>query len=241
MTLGALTFRQKHLQFGVGVLAGLALALLALAVFSWLALEVRRGETLRFDGWVRSSLHQHASPGLTAAMKTFTVVGSSIPMLLLLATMVSAFWFARLCRQAMMMAIAMAGALIIELSLKHVFHRARPEPYFNVPLPTSYSFPSGHALSAACFYGMLALLVAARVRRRSYRIAIRTVCGLMIAAIGISRIYLGVHYPSDVVGGYTTACVWLVALNAAQNRFNYPGGWGGVRESGRRGAPAMPI
>ena len=186
------------------------------------------GETLRFDGWVRSSLHQHASPALTAAMKAFTVIGSSIPMLLLLATVVAAFRFARLPRQAMMMAIAMAGALVIELSLKHVFHRARPQPYFNVPLPTSYSFPSGHALSAACFYGMLALLVAARVRRRSYRIAIWTVCGLMIAMIGISRIYLGVHYPSDVVGGYTTACVWLVALNAAQNRFKAASRAGGL-------------
>lgn len=215
-------FRQKHLEFGAGVLAGLALALIALALFSWLALEVREGETLRFDSEVRSALHQHASPALTGIMKAFTVIGSSIPMLLLLATAVSVFWLAGLRRQAMMMVIAMAGALLIELSLKHVFHRARPQPYFDVPLPTSYSFPSGHALSAACFYGMLAMLVAARVQRRSYRIAIWLGCVLMIAMIGISRIYLGVHYPSDVAGGYTTACIWLVALDIAQERLNHP-------------------
>ena len=144
--------------------------LLALAVFSWLALEVREGETLRFDSEVRSALHQHASPALTAVMKAFTLIGSSIPMLLLIATAVSAFWLAGLRRQAMMLVIVMLGALVIELSLKHVFHRARPEPYFNVPLPSSYSFPSGHALSAACFYGMLALLLGARVRRGTYRL-----------------------------------------------------------------------
>lgn len=200
------------------MLGGLALALVALALFSWLALEVRRGETLRFDSEVRSTLHQHASPALTAVMKAFTLAGPSLPSLLLLATAVSAFWLAGLRRQAIMMLIAMAGALVIELSLKHVFHRARPEPYFNFPLPTSYSFPSGHALSAACFYGMLALLVAARVQRLSYRLAIWMACSAMIVMIGVSRIYLGVHYPSDVAAGYATACVWLVALALAQER-----------------------
>ncbi|MDQ2946089.1 MAG: phosphatase PAP2 family protein [Acidobacteriota bacterium] len=212
-------FRAKHLEFGVGVVAGLALAIIALALFSWLALEVREGETLRFDSDVRSALHQHASPALTAVMKAFTVIGSSIPMLLLIVTAVLAFWLAGLRRQAMMMVIVMVGALVIELSLKHVFHRARPEPYFNVPLPSSYSFPSGHALSAACFYGMLALLLGARVRRWIYRLGIWILCGLMIVMIGVSRIYLGVHYPSDVAAGYTTACIWLVALDLAQERF----------------------
>ena len=212
-------FRTKHLEFGVGVVAGLALAIIALALFSWLALEVREGETLRFDSSVRSALHQQASPALTAVMKAFTVIGSSIPMLLLLAATVSAFWLGGLRRQAMMMVIVMAGSLVIELSLKHVFLRARPEPYFNVPLPSSYSFPSGHALSAACFYGMLALLLAARVRRGTYRLGIWILCGLMIVMIGVSRIYLGVHYPSDVAAGYTTACIWLVTLDLAQERF----------------------
>ena len=200
-------------------MAGLALAIIALALFSWLALEVRERETLRFDSSVRSALHQQASPALTVVMKAFTVIGSSIPMLLLLAATVSAFWLGGLRRQAMMMVIVMAGSLVIELSLKHVFHRARPEPYFNVPLPSSYSFPSGHALSAACFYGMLALLLAARVRRETYRLGIWILCGLMIVMIGVSRIYLGVHYPSDVAAGYTTACIWLVTLDLAQERF----------------------
>ncbi|MDQ6758785.1 MAG: phosphatase PAP2 family protein [Acidobacteriota bacterium] len=213
-----MTFRQKHLEFGAGVLAALALALIALALLSWLALEVRRGETLRFDSQVRSTLHQHASPALTTVMKAFTLAGSSLPSLLLLAAAVSAFWLAGLHRQAMMMLITMAGALVIELSLKHVFHRARPEPYFNFPLPTSYSFPSGHALSAACFYGMLALLLAARVQRLTHRLAIWLGCTSIIVMIGLSRIYLGVHYPSDVAAGYATACVWLVALDVARAR-----------------------
>jgi undecaprenyl-diphosphatase len=154
-----LIIRGKHVELGVRIVAGLLLALFALAVFSWLAFEVREGETLRFDSLVRNAVHQHASPGMTVIMKGFTVIGASVCVFILLFTVVVSFWFAGLHRQAIMMLVAMAGSLVLELSLKHVFHRARPEPYFNVPLPRSYSFPSGHALAAACLYGMLALLI----------------------------------------------------------------------------------
>lgn len=214
-----MTIRGRHIEFGARIIGGLALALMALAVFSWLAFEVREGETLRFDGLVRNGVHQHASPALTVVMKGFTVIGASVCVFLLLSTAVISFLAAGLKRQAMMMVVAMAGSLVLEFSLKHVFHRARPQPWFNVPLPKSYSFPSGHALAAACLYGMLALLVTARVRRRAMRIAIWIACTVMIAMIGLSRIYLGVHYPSDVVAGYMAACVWLVMLNAALQKF----------------------
>lgn len=150
-----MTIRGRQVEFGVRVVGGLALALFALAVFSWLAFEVREGETLRFDGLVRNAVHQHASPALTVVMKGFTVIGASVCVFILLSTAVVSFWAAGLARQSWMMMIAVAGSLVLEFGLKHVFHRARPEPYFNVPLPKSYSFPSGHALAAACLYGML--------------------------------------------------------------------------------------
>jgi len=202
-----LTLRIKHLQFGFGVIAALCLALSALAVFSWLAFEVKRGDTIKFDSRVREALHEHASATRTAVMKAFTVAGASVCEFILLGSAVLAFWSLSLRHQAMMLIIAMAGALTLEIGLKHVFHRARPEPYFNVPLPSSYSFPSGHALAAACFYGMLASLVSARVRRRAAKVVIWIVCVAMVALIGVSRIYLGVHYPSDVIAGYMAACV----------------------------------
>lgn len=214
-----MTIRGRHVEFGVRVLGALLLAVFALAVFSWLALEVREGETLQFDSLVRNTVHQHASPAVTIVMKGFTVIGASVCTFVVLAAAVISFWLAGMRRAAIMLLIAMAGSLVLELSLKHVFHRARPEPYFNVPLPGSYSFPSGHALAAACLYGMLAYLVTARVHRRGTRIAVWMFCLGMIVMIGLSRIYLGVHYPSDVVAGYMTACVWLVMLNAAIDRF----------------------
>lgn len=214
-----MTVRTRHIEFGAHIVAGLALALLALAIFSWLAFEIHAGETLRFDGLVRAGVHRHASPALTLVMKGFTVIGASVCVFVLLATSFATFWLAGLRRQAVLMLVAMVGALALELSLKHAFHRARPEPYFNVPLPASYSFPSGHALAAACLYGMLAVLTTGRVKRRDRKVAIWTVCAFMILMIGLSRIYLGVHYPSDVLAGYMAACVWLGMLYLAIERF----------------------
>jgi undecaprenyl-diphosphatase len=101
----------------------------------------------------------------------------------------------------------MAGALVLDISLKHAFHRQRPTPFFG-PLPHTYSFPSGHAMFSVCFYGVLAGLVADRTNSRVIKICIWLLAVVLIAAIGLSRIYLGVHYPTDVLGGYLAA-VWV--------------------------------
>jgi len=96
--------------------------------------------------------------------------------------------------------------------LKVSFARARPIPFFDTLLPDSYSFPSGHALYAACFYGVLAWLVAARIRDRSLKILIWVLAVMIALLIGLSRIYLGVHYPSDVIAGYAAAIVWVLTV-----------------------------
>lgn len=207
----------RHLRLGAGALAALAIALCALLLFTWLAFEVYRGETIRFDERVRATIHQHASPALTAIMRGFTNIGGPLSLCLLVAAAVPAFWIRGLRQEAKVMAIALAGAGVLEIGLKHLFHRARPHPYFNTPLPLSFSFPSGHALYAMCLYGMLAALVVPRTRRRAARIAIWIVCSLMIVCIGVSRIYLGVHYPSDVMAGYASGLVWVIALRAAMD------------------------
>lgn len=205
----------RQLRLGAGALAALALALGALALFTWLAFEVYRGETIRFDERVRSGIHGHASPGLTVIMRGFTYAGGPLSLCVLIAAAIAAFWRAGLHHEARLMAIALIGAGFLEIGLKHLFHRARPHPYFDFPLPSSFSFPSGHALYAMCLYGMLAALVAPRVRRAAARVAIWIACAIMIVCIGVSRIYLGVHYPSDVIAGYASALVWVVGLKAA--------------------------
>ncbi len=93
------------------------------------------------------------------------------------------------------------------------FARLRPLPFFG-PIPHTPSFPSGHALFSFCFYGVLAGLLAHRIEVRHWQALIWVAAAVLVAAIGLSRIYLGVHYPSDVLAGYLTGTLWVSAMVA---------------------------
>jgi undecaprenyl-diphosphatase len=197
---------------------GLASALAALLLFAWLAGEVLEGNTEGFDSQARLIIHQHASPTLTLFMGLVTRLGSASFLLPLGAGTVLAFWLAGRRRSAALFTVTLAGAALLNMALKLSFHRTRPLPVFNTPLPSSYSFPSGHALLSFCFYGALASLFATRLQTRSGRIIVWLVAALLVACVGISRVYLGVHYPSDVVAGYVAAFVWVSAVTSADQK-----------------------
>ena len=188
-------------------LAGLVAALLSLFLFAKLASEMREGETASFDNAVRGWVHHFASPGMTQAMKFISLLGYDI-LLVELAIAILIFLRIGWRRAAIWLSVTMAGSVLLDVALKQVFHRHRPLPYFG-DAPHSYSFPSGHALSSFCFYGVLAGLIVDRVERLSVRIAVGLLAAVLVLAIGISRIYLGVHYPSDVVAGYVAAAMWV--------------------------------
>ena len=100
------------------------------------------------------------------------------------------------------------SSLVLMLLLKSLFGRKRPlSPLLKTA--KGLSFPSGHALASFCFYGVLAGLIVDRVERLSVRVAVGVLAAVLVLAIGISRIYLGVHYPSDVVAGYIAAAMWV--------------------------------
>src|SRR5260370_36869525 len=105
----------------------------------------------------------------------------------------------------------MGGALVLDLALKYAFHRPRPVPFFGAA-PHSWSFPSGHSLFSFCIYGVLAGLFIARVKSWPLKIAIWCAAAALIGMIGLSRIYLGVHYPSDVLAGYLAWAGWVHAV-----------------------------
>ena len=180
----------------------------ALLFFGWLAEEVLEADTQQFDTFMRTVIHRLASPALTSIMQKISYLGSVavLATLGLLATLL--FYYYHRQRAAALLVITMAGAAGLDLVLKHAFHRARPLPYFGTS-PSSYSFPSGHALGSLCFYGVLAAILTARTRKRAARLYIWTIAVLLIGMIGFSRVYLGVHYPSDVIAGYCAAVVWV--------------------------------
>lgn len=207
-----MSLNRKGTFTGSLLLISLLTAVIALALFGWLADEVMRGATLRFDFQVRSAVHALSSRQLTTAMLIITSLGSGLFLIAATGLAVVAFLSVGWHRAVVWLLIAMTGAGVLNAAMKHSFHRPRPAPFFGYTLPISESFPSGHALASLCFYGVVAGLCAARVHTAPLRWSIWFAAATLVAAIGFSRIYLGVHYFSDVVGGYLAATVWLGAL-----------------------------
>jgi undecaprenyl-diphosphatase len=192
------------------VVASLVASVLFLLLFAWIATEMREGDTKHFDAAVRSWLHSFASPTLTKAMFAFSFMGDR-GMVVFMSMALALFVYQRWWRGLLWLSITMVGALVLNTTLKLAFARTRPEPFFGT-LPHSYSFPSGHSLFSFCFYGVLAGLIMARIRSRWLRVLTWSAAAIMVLLIGISRIYLGVHYPSDVIAGYLAGAIWVSAM-----------------------------
>ena len=194
--------------FGLASLIGLGVAVLALFLFGWLADEMLEGDTLAFDTRVRAAAQAVASPGMTHALIVVSRIGGPGVLGALGAVLTAAFVWRRWWRGAILLPVAMIGAGVLDTSLKLAFRRARPTPFFDYPLPPSYSFPSGHALFAFCFFTAAAALLVPRLKPHLLKVAVGAVALGAVLAIGFSRIYLGVHYPSDVIAGYAVGLLW---------------------------------
>jgi membrane protein DedA with SNARE-associated domain/membrane-associated phospholipid phosphatase len=198
---------------GLHLTVGLLTAAGSLWLFGGLAEDLLTGDPIvRFDRTLDDYLHAHATPPLTTFFLIVTALGS-IEVIVLLGVIVAAFlalgqrwlilgsWLA-----------AVAGSAVLNHLLKGLFQR--PRPYFEHPLliETSYSFPSGHAMESFVVYGMLAYFVVLALRTWESRVGVVLGAALLVVLIGFSRMYLGVHYFSDVIAGYAAGGVWLSAL-----------------------------
>lgn len=194
------------------LLIGLLTAAAALVLFTWLGREVLEGELLAFDERFRAMVHDLASPQLTVLMRAASIYGG--PSVLIPAGLVAAaaFLIKGWRRGALLVAVTLAGAGLLNGLLKLSFARVRPASFFDYPLPVSPSFPSGHALYAASIFGGVAVLLTARVRSRPVQAVIWLGCLSLTLLVGISRVYLGVHYPSDVLAGYAIGIIWVTTV-----------------------------
>lgn len=205
------------------LLLGLGTALAALLFFLWLAEEVLEGDTQAFDDNLRMLIHQHASPTITVLMQAFSFFGSIACLLVMSALIVLYFAAIKKWRELALLAVIMVGGLILENGLKFSFHRPRPVSFFGTKTPATYSFPSGHALLSLCFYSAAAYLITRRFKSKTARILVWCVTGLLVGLIGFSRIYLGMHYPSDVIAGYLTATIWVISIALADRFYRRAG------------------
>ena len=199
---------------GVAVLAiGFVLALVALLVFAFLADRIYDQEAFALDALANPFLHAISSPTLDAVMTGITNLGSIqvIGGLFVIVEIV-------LLRQgdrakALFLAAAIGGSVALNGTLKVVVQRPRPELAWANVLP-DYSFPSGHTMNSLVFYLAIALLIWVTYGRRAGSVAV--VIALLVAvAIGSSRIYLGYHYLSDVIGGFAAGLGWLLIVALA--------------------------
>jgi len=194
------------------LLIGLLAAAAALVFFTWLGREILTGVAPAFDDHIRQALHQRATPTLTSIMRFASRYGGPAGLTPFGLVLAIAFLIRGWRRGAILVIVTLAGAALLDILLKLSFGRMRPTPFFDYPLPATASFPSGHALFSASFFGGLAVLVSHRVRHRLLRVLVWTGAVAIVALVGLSRIYLGVHYPSDVLAGYATATIWVAAV-----------------------------
>jgi undecaprenyl-diphosphatase len=189
-------------------LAGLALAAIALWLFAYIADEVLETETQTFDTNILLSIYQIHRPWLNPIVRVFTNLGDPTFLVGACGGLSLLLLWRKRKSEAMTIAIAAVGALGLNLLLKNVFSRHRPELWSRVVDVRYYSFPSGHAMLSMVIYGLIGYWLATRFSR--WRGAIASLTTILILLIGFSRLYLGVHWPTDIIAGYAAGLVWLV-------------------------------
>jgi undecaprenyl-diphosphatase len=194
------------------LLIGLLAAAVALLIFSWLGREIVAGPTPAADDFLRNAIRERASPGLTTLMIAASRYGGPSWLFPAGAALAIAFFLRGWPRGGLLILVTMAGAGLLNTLLKQSFARPRPSAFFDYATPLSHSFPSGHAFFAASFFGGLAVLLTDRIQSRGLQVAVWVVAISLILLVGFSRVYLGVHYPSDVLAGYAAAVVWVAAV-----------------------------
>jgi len=182
------------------------LGVVSFIVVSWLVLKEMASP---FDSGIIGLVQGWENPSLTRAAEALSAIGSTVGVTVLVLA-IGAFLAAVLGhrKELLLLVFTVGGAAILNTLLKKIFQRERPSLHRLIE-ETGYSFPSGHSMAAFALYGVLAFLLWRHVRSKIGRMTLIALSALLVLSIGLSRIYLGVHYPSDVLAGYMASGVWL--------------------------------
>lgn len=183
-------------------------------VFLRLANEILEPEPLWFDNWLLTSLHAHASAALDFMALMAADLGGTPGVATIGMLSFGLYLFYRKLSSALIILFGLGGAVIVNMLLKLSFDRSRPDLWVPIVSESSFSFPSGHAMaSSALAFSLIAVLWPTRFRWWVIVVgSIYTIC------IGLSRVYLGVHYPSDVLAGWAVSAAWVYLVSSVVRR-----------------------
>ncbi len=197
-----------YTSVGIFLIAGAAVAVAGTLAFAALGGHVRSGATQAFDVAVLRWMSEHQSPLLTQIAVELTHLGTGTVVFTIVAVAALFLWNTAHKHSARLLLAAVAGNLLVNNALKLVFSRPRPDVFPWQTTALSTSFPSGHAMSATVCYGTVAYLVARLQKRRWARALTLGGATVLILLICATRLYLGVHYPSDVIAGILVGLAW---------------------------------
>lgn len=191
----------------------LSLAAVSTLAFLRLGLEIREGELGAFDETMTQVVAGFRGR-FDAPMVFLTDVGGGVGMTILCVSAAAALVARKKDREATFVLACGAGTALLSAALKLAFHRARPDPalHYVIQAPSSFSYPSGHAMGSACIVGSLVVVAFALSRSWAIRSAAALVAGVFVAGVACSRVYFGVHFPSDIVGGVFAGAAWVAAV-----------------------------
>lgn len=194
----------------------------SLLIFIILAQELLKNQLSGFDSLIYGFLAKFISARLTLLMKIISDFGSA-PFLIAI-TLLSYYILIKYRKNyyyANLIAMNLLTAYLLNDAFKYIFHRQRPD-ILHLVSASGFSFPSGHSMTSMSFYGLL-IYISWKFDNRLIKYGVSILLSFLILCIGISRIYLGVHYASDVLAGFAAGIVWLAVIVTASNRYKRQG------------------
>ena len=219
------------------LVSGFGILVACLFLFGTVAEGIRDGEAFVLDTLATPFLHGLANPALDTVMTTASTLGSIAVIPILFALTVITLVVRERLGAALFLAIASGGALLLNELMKLFFHRARPQLAWS-HVPPDYSFPSGHTMNSVAFYLAMAVIIWSVAGRRWGAVALAG-AAVLCTLIGVSRIYLGFHYFTDVFCGALAGVAWVLVSLAAFRSGPLERFWDMTQRTGRAAERAV--
>jgi undecaprenyl-diphosphatase len=199
----------RWLMLRKGLIAALFIGVLVpLLIFGALAEDILDDESLRFDNPIQLWARSWQSPALDHWMLTFSAFGSPPLMIGMCVLMSSLLFFLNRRGDALFFLLSIGGAALLNVIAKNFFGRARPDLWVSIDPRADFSFPSGHAMGTMAIFAAIVMIV----WDHRFRWPSAFACAMVVVGVGLSRVYLGVHYPSDVFCGWLASFAWVSGL-----------------------------